>query len=150
MYTKLRFSIDNLEDLKKTQSRFTLLFSIQKMKREMKGNINKHVVSILKAEGPISSEISWQTNKKKEIFYNKKHENPNLVRGWGGGGAGPSCFFQFYCIFAYFYKKVLADMSVKMHLPLFSQQKIFTSGKTLRKQLFEIGDCLFPNLTMQN
>lgn len=57
-YTKLRFSIDNLEDLKKTQSRFTLLFSIQKMKREMKGNINKHVVSILKAEGPISSEIS--------------------------------------------------------------------------------------------
>lgn len=83
MYTKLRFSIDNLEDLKKTQSRFTLLFSIQKMKREMKGNINKHVVSILKAEGPISSEISWQTNKKR-IFYNKKHENPNLVRGWGG------------------------------------------------------------------
>lgn len=83
MYTNLRFSIDNLEDLKKTQSRFTLLFSIQKMKREMKGNINKHVVSILKAEGPISSEISWQTNKKR-IFYNKKHENPNLVRGWGG------------------------------------------------------------------
>lgn len=69
--------------------------------------------------------------------------------GGGGGGAGPSCFFQFYCIFAYFYKKVLADMSVKMHLPLFNQQKIFTSGKTLRKQLFEIGDCLFPNLNVQ-
>lgn len=47
------------ECLKKTQSRFTLLLSIQKMKREMEGNINKHlhVASFLKAEGPTSSEI---------------------------------------------------------------------------------------------
>lgn len=145
MYTKLRFSIDNLEDLKKTQSRFTLLFSIQKMKREMKGNINKHVVSILKAEGPISSEISWQTNKKKGYFIIKSMK----ILIWCGGGGGVLVLLVFFNFTAYFYKKVLADMSVKMHLPLFSQQKIFTSGKTLRKQLFEIGHCLFPNLNVQ-
>lgn len=98
MYTKLRFSIDNLEDLKKTQSRFTLLFSIQKMKREMKGNINKHVVSILKAEGPISSEISWQTNKKKGYFIIKSMK---ILIWCGGGGGGVLVLLVFFNFTAY-------------------------------------------------